>query len=88
MSTKFKCRPSEVLGLDDRTDAFFFDKAVFYFGTEVEKDLEEHCKDRSTKHPDKPEVKTRKREARLAMWLNTDEEGKRKFRDPNVNPGR
>ena len=85
MATKFQTRPSQFLGISDTLQAFFFDKAVFYFGSTIEADLEEYTKDRSTKNPDKPEVKKRKREMRLAVWLTEpNEEGKPKFRDPNV----
>lgn len=86
MATRFQVRPSTFLGIDDTTQAFFFDKAVFYFGVTVEADLEEHSKSRSSKRPDKPEVTAKKKETRLAVWLTApDKEGKKQFRDPNVN---
>lgn len=84
MAKTFQCRPSSFLALDHTVEAFFFDKAVFYFGTSVEEDIEEYTKDRSSKTPDKPEVKKLKKERRMAVWMGTDEQGNRKFRDPVV----
>jgi hypothetical protein len=84
MAKAFQCRPSSLLGIDHTVEAFFFDKAVFYLGTTIEDDIEEYTKDRSTKTPDRPEIKQAKRERRMAVWMNSDGEGNRKFRDPAV----
>lgn len=36
MAGKFRCRPSELYDIDDPLVAFYFDKAVFTFGTRLE----------------------------------------------------
>lgn len=72
------------MGIDDTVKAYFFDKAVFYFGSTVDADLEENSKSRSSKTPDKPEVTKMKRESQLAKWLADEGDGKKRFRDPAV----
>jgi hypothetical protein len=83
IATRFHTRPSSILGIDHLVDAYIFDKAVLHFGTTLEEDLEESAKSRG-KTADKPEVTKDKKQKRLAVWLNVDEQGKKQFRDPAV----
>jgi len=40
MCKAMRCRPSELMGFDEYPMAFYFDRAVFYFGTHVENEME------------------------------------------------
>lgn len=85
MSTKWQVRPSELLGLDHVVEAYFFDKAVYYFGVTMEADVEEYSSSKGKK-ADKPEMTKMKRERRVNEWLNDGSTPQAKrFRDPNMN---
>ncbi len=64
MAQTFSVRPSEVLGVVDEVVAFFVDRAVFYFGTSVEADVEQAEKSRKTEG-----AKQLARTVRMNSWL-------------------
>lgn len=39
-SQAYRCRPSELLGLEDRLMAYYLDRGVWYFGSNVESQVE------------------------------------------------
>lgn len=86
MSTRWQTRPSELLGVDDVLHAFWFDEAIYYFGTEFENDLEESTKSKGKK-PDSPEMTAQKRQRRLDKWLEGSPGSAPRFRDPNQQIG-
>jgi hypothetical protein len=77
MSKTYHSRPSELYGISHPVQAFFFDRAVFTFGTAVENDLKE-----STRKAKKQEQVDRIRDRVMAKWLGPTTPGV--FRDPHA----
>jgi hypothetical protein len=64
--------------------AYYFDKAVYLFGTTFDADIEEYSKSKGKK-PDKPQQTQQKRERRIAAWLADESDSTpavKRFRDP------
>lgn len=40
MSEKYHCRASELIGITNKLHAYFFDRAVFYFGVAIDAEME------------------------------------------------
>lgn len=83
MASKFRVRPSEFLGMENKLEAYYLDKAVYHFGTAFDADIEEASKS-TGKTPDKPDMTKMKRERRVAKWLDdgTGPTPQQRFRDP------
>ncbi len=64
LSKTYGTRPSILLGVADETMAFFLDRAVYYFGSSVEADVEEAEKGRKT-----ASSKALVRTVRMNSWL-------------------
>jgi hypothetical protein len=74
--------PSDIYGISHPVTAWCFDRAVTYFGTQLQEDLEEHNGIETSKEERKAKIAV---ERRLAEWLGDQAElpfEKRKFRDP------
>lgn len=74
LSKTYRCRPSELYGIHHPVQAFFFDRAVWLFGTSLESDLE-----KSTEKVKKPKQAEQARMRVLQKWLGTEVIG---FRQP------
>jgi hypothetical protein len=72
-------RPSELHGIEHPVTAYFFDRAIYTFGTTLEADLEE-----AGSKAKKEAQAERMRRLRLNTWLNdgTEKKPEQKFRDP------
>jgi hypothetical protein len=82
MSVKWRTRPSDFLGIEHSTQAYYFDKAVYLFGTTFDADLEEYTKSKGKK-PDSARITQQKRERRIAAWLADDSTPQvKRYRDP------
>ena len=77
MSKTYHSRPSELYGIQHPVQAFFFDRAVFTFGSAIENDLKE-----STRKAKKQEQADRIRDRVMAKWLGPTTPGV--YRDPHV----
>lgn len=81
MSQSLRTRPSDLYGIHDELLAYFFDRAVYTFGTAVEADVREA----SEGSKDNAQAK-RKAMLRLNVWLTDPEpevqSAPKKFRDP------
>lgn len=64
MSQAFRTRPSLLLGVYDTALAFFVDRAVHYFGSSVESDIEETVAGRKSQT-----AKNLARVTRTNTWL-------------------
>lgn len=88
MAKTFKTRPSEFLVIDHPVQAFYFDRAIFSFGTSFDNDMEEQEQYKGKKPP-KPEAVKLKKRRRLRKWLEDDDgSASTQFRDPAVGGGR
>lgn len=89
MAKTFRTRPSDFLQVDHPVQAFYFDRAVFNFGTAFDADMDEQEQHKG-KRPPKPEAVKLKKQRRLRKWLEDDEGEKppQRFRDPVVDGGR
>lgn len=86
MSKMWKSRPSEILRIDDPLIAYWFDRAIFYFGVAYENDIQDATKDaKSDSQAERAAQVVQER------WLRDQEEpvntppqtsDKPKFRDP------
>lgn len=50
LSKTYRCRPSELYGIDEQPTAFYFDRAVGLFGVTVENKLAEAESSKKTKN--------------------------------------
>jgi hypothetical protein len=41
MSQKMRCRPSDLLGIEKATTAYYFDRAIWTFGQSVQSEMDE-----------------------------------------------
>jgi hypothetical protein len=73
LSSKFHCRPSDLYGIEHPVRAFFFDRAVYTFGTALESDLAA-----STEKSKKPAQAKAIRQRVMAKWLGG-------FREPSAS---
>lgn len=76
LSQALRTRPSDILGLSDKIQCYYFDKAVWIFGTEVEADIE-----RSSAKAKTDRGREQKRIQVLRKWIPEFSE-QRKFKDP------
>lgn len=77
MSQAMGCRPSDLLSLTNRLHAFYFDRAVWLFGSTLENELElasENSKDVKTAKRDRQRV--------LDRWFPQQRNVKGRFKDP------
>ena len=78
MSQKIQTRPSDLLGLVDPLVRYYFDKAIWTFGSLVEADL--HQVDSKSKNP---KTAAQKRRMVLQNWIPAKQETvKGRFKDP------
>ena len=87
MAKTFRTRPSEFLVIDHPVQAFYFDRAVFSFGTSFDNDMDEQEQGRGKRPPKPAEVKLKK-QRRLRKWLEDEDSGPQQFRDPALGGGR
>lgn len=81
MSEQYHRRPSEILGLESKLEAYFFDRAVFYFGVAIDADVESSTRDAKTD-------KQRKVKQNMVMNRWGVAEGIRnRFKDPAAGRG-
>jgi len=73
MSQSMRCRPSEVLRLEDEFTAYAFDSAVIRWGTSFEAALREAADGAKT-----PEAAERRQAFVIRRWIPTE----RKYADP------
>jgi hypothetical protein len=75
MSKSYRCRPSDLLDLEDPFDAFRLDRAVWTFGTELTAEL--------NKVEGKNDKEIRKKQERiLKRWIPEANQMPTKFREP------
>lgn len=77
MSQSLSCQPSQILHVSNRLESFFFDRAVWRFGTSVENDLEQVRKRRSKSSAKQLEIWENQV---VQKWINPDGPGR--FKDP------
>jgi hypothetical protein len=77
MCKTYHCRASELYGISHPVQAFFFDRAVYTFGTSLENDLKE-----STRKAKKQDQADRIRDRVIAKWLGPTTPGV--YRDPHA----
>lgn len=77
MAEVYHCRPSELLGLSNKLHAYFFDRAVFYFGVSIDHDMET-----STRTAKNDTQRQQRRNIVLNRWKVNAEGAKGRFRDP------
>lgn len=74
LSKAYSRRPSELYGIDHPVQSFFFDRAVYLFGTTLEADLE-----KAGEKAKKPKQAEQARMRMLQKWLGQEVIG---FRQP------
>jgi hypothetical protein len=74
LSKTYNARPSELYGISHPVQQFFFDRAVYVFGTTLESDLE-----KAGEKAKKPKQAEQARMRVLQKWLGTEVIG---FREP------
>lgn len=60
----YSCRPSELLGIEDRLAAYYLDRAVALFGSRVDRELEEARQ--NAKNPQRAQLATN---SVMQRWL-------------------
>lgn len=74
LSRAYHCRPSELYGIGHPVQAFFFDRALWLYGTTLEADLEKvAAKAKKPKQAEQAQIRV------LQKWLGTEVLG---FREP------
>lgn len=74
LSKAYQVRPSELFGIGHPVQQFYFDRAVWVFGTSLEADLE-----KAGQNAKKPKAQEQARLRILQKWLGTEIVG---FRQP------
>lgn len=67
LSKAYHCRPSEIYGVHHPVQAFYFDRAVWVFGTTLENDL-----DKASADAKKPKQGEQARLRVLQKWLGQE----------------
>lgn len=75
LSKAYRCRPSEIYGIEHPVQQLYFDRAVWAFGTTLEGELE-----KAGNNAKKPRQAEQARQRVLQKWLgsNTGDRGYRK----------
>ena len=71
-SKEFRCRPSELLHIDEELIAYYLDRAVYTFGRAVESDLDAAGQSRG-KHKKSEAQVAMARQQVMARWLGTQQ---------------
>lgn len=79
MSRNLRTLPSDLLGLTDPIQRFYFDRSVWLFGSQVEADIEQ-----ATKKAKNDRARDQKRDQVLRRWI-PEHKVERKFKDPAVS---
>lgn len=74
---KFSCKPSELLGIESQPQAFYFNRAVFTFGTALEAELERAGQTRGKKKKNEQQI-AMARQRVMTRWGIVEQ----KFADP------
>lgn len=78
LAKTYKARPSDLVDVSDKLNAFYLDRAVFMFGTHVESEMEKAASDAKDQ-----QTSIRKRQAVLDKYLGTEKKPVRKrYADP------
>lgn len=81
LAKQWRVRPSELYGISHPVTAFCFDRAVQYFGTSFEADVEAAVS--KVKNDKSGRGADRARRMRMKTWMGDEEQaGKGQFRDP------
>jgi hypothetical protein len=75
-SQQFRCRPSEILGVTEQPAAFYFDRAVFTFGSALESELEKAGQSKGKSKKTDSQIAMARQQI-MARWLGTQ-----RFADP------
>jgi hypothetical protein len=83
-SQAFHCRPSELLGLEDKLIAYFFDRGIWFFGSHVESEVDKAGEGaaRGVKSKGNREALVNGARQRALDKLLDGKTAKSKFRDP------
>jgi hypothetical protein len=77
MASAYSTLPSKLYGLKHPVEAFYFDRAVFFFGTAMDADVEESTE--KVKKNRKAAI-----ERRVSLWLDDDGNMPGRFASPAV----
>lgn len=69
MSNQWRVRPSELYGITDKLAAYYFDRAVFFFGKAYEEDVHD-----VTKNAKNEKQALRAAQVATDRWLRDDDE--------------
>lgn len=76
-SKAFSCKPSEILGVTSQPTAFYFDRAIYTFGTALEAEMEKAGASGGGKNKKSDQQIAMAKQMVLNRWLGTQ-----KFADP------